>query len=179
MLPEREVPLTPIAPPCSHYEGNGWRTRCGVKATRWVIAPDGLPAPGSYFCDEHATAVVAELSKLGDGTWTARPLVFPCSHSRDPRLCAQCRPHKFVPQGTPDEKHRPAGAGDFGCLRCGAWTTYRLSFEEANEKLGPCPEWRCRYGLEHAAPCGPTPDPMYCACGCSGDDFWCGSEART
>ena len=40
----------------------------------------------------------------------------------------------------PREKHRPAAAaGDFGCVLCGAWTTYCMSAEQADEKMGPCP----------------------------------------
>lgn len=50
-----------------------------------------------------------------------------------------CRPHKFAPQGTPDEVYAPARGGDYGCLRCGAWTTYCVSAAQANAKMGPCP----------------------------------------
>lgn len=33
--------------------------------------------------------------------------------------------------------------------------------------------WVCRKGMEHAAPCKPTPDGEECACGCAADDFYC------
>lgn len=39
----------------------------------------------------------------------------------------------------PREKHRPAGNGDFGCVLCGCWTTYCSSAEEADDRMGPCP----------------------------------------
>lgn len=40
----------------------------------------------------------------------------------------------------PEEKHLPGTAGDYGCVLCGTWTTYCLSAEKADEKMGPCPQ---------------------------------------
>ena len=53
--------------------------------------------------------------------------------------------HRFVSRRTKDnpaleERHRPANAGDFGCLLCGSWTTYCTSAEQADEKMGRCPD---------------------------------------
>lgn len=31
----------------------------------------------------------------------------------------------------------------------------------------------CRPGMDHYGACVPTGDPLYCSCGCSGDDVWC------
>jgi hypothetical protein len=27
--------------------------------------------------------------------------------------------------------------------------------------------------MDHYGACVPTGDPLYCSCGCSGDDVWC------
>ena len=41
----------------------------------------------------------------------------------------------------PEEKYPPArNSGDYGCLLCGSWTTYCISQEEADKKMGPCPK---------------------------------------
>jgi len=37
------------------------------------------------------------------------------------------------------EKHPPATGGDWGCVLCGSWTTYCMSAELADEKMGLCP----------------------------------------
>ena len=50
--------------------------------------------------------------------------------------------HKFVQEGKdkdPREKWPAASGGDYGCVLCGAWTTYCLSSERADEKMGICP----------------------------------------
>ncbi len=51
------------------------------------------------------------------------------------------KPHKFAPSKppAPEDIYAPGSAGDYGCVRCGAWTTCVISAERANEKLGPCP----------------------------------------
>lgn len=50
-----------------------------------------------------------------------------------------------------------------------------VAFRTMKSQTAPYPP--CRRGMEHAKPCGPTGDPFYCACGCSGDDRWCMNDA--
>lgn len=42
--------------------------------------------------------------------------------------------HRFAGDGP----FPPSKAGYWGCVDCGAWTTYCLSAQEAREKMGPC-----------------------------------------
>ena len=49
--------------------------------------------------------------------------------------------HQFHRSKEPDprEKHPPATGGDWSCVLCGSWTTYCMSAELADEKMGKCP----------------------------------------
>ena len=58
--------------------------------------------------------------------------------SRPPPGHENCNGHD------PLEKHAPAARGDWGCVLCGSWTTYCLSAQKADEKMGPCPNRRDR-----------------------------------
>jgi len=50
-------------------------SRCPRTATVYLFAPDGMPNPGGWVCQEHADATVAEYrDKLGE-VWTTRPLI--------------------------------------------------------------------------------------------------------
>lgn len=50
---------------CSHWPRNG--RRCEAEATRLLLAPDGKPVPGGFYCQAHAEAITAEYSeKLGE-----------------------------------------------------------------------------------------------------------------
>lgn len=158
MNPRARVPLTPIAPPCAWYGSRQPDSRCKAKARCWLVAPDGSHAPGGYYCDEHATEIVTEYrEKLGE-TWTTVPLVYRCEHSRDPRLCWECRPHAL-------EADTPAERGDYECRRCGEVATYCASAEEANEKLGPC----CPHKFGLSTP--PAPDEVHRPAGAG--DYGC------
>lgn len=42
--------------------------------------------------------------------------------------------HRFGGKGP----YLPGGAGDFGCVDCGAWTTHCMSFSDAECKMGEC-----------------------------------------
>lgn len=39
--------------------------------------------------------------------------------------------------------------GDFGCERCGGWTTYCIDAEAAGERMGPCSVGPLRYDVRH------------------------------
>ena len=51
--------------------------------------------------------------------------------------------HKFHREGKdkdPREQHSTTSkGGDFCCCLCGSWTTYCLSQDQADDKMGACP----------------------------------------
>lgn len=70
-----------------------------------------------------------------------------------------------------NEPYRPTGGGDFGCVRCGAWTTGVLSAEKADEKMGPRPARRpddapdaCVCHRDGTCACEETSDGVGTAC---------------
>ena len=62
--------ICPILPTCS-LGGGG---HCGKPADVWLVAPDGEPNPGGYFCRRHGKMVVAEFATKLDEIWTLVPI---------------------------------------------------------------------------------------------------------
>jgi len=60
--------ICPIPPYCS-YSGDRH------DAEVWLVAPDGEPNPGGYFCRQHGELVLAEFETKLDEVWTLVPIL--------------------------------------------------------------------------------------------------------
>jgi|KBSSwiStaDraftv2_1062776.scaffolds.fasta_scaffold113275_2 hypothetical protein len=77
-----KIPLSAQTPHCVS-------AGCNDNAHGWLVAPDGLVVPGGAYCRRHLFNMIDQYAAKAAETWMIAPLLFPCQHSCDPRLCAE------------------------------------------------------------------------------------------